>query len=125
MTLGQVVEMNRRFSEAYERFQDELKIIRLREDVTRYNRLLRDIGLRDHQVCNHTRTTADFNLRNFVFRLGSRGREEHMEDIRSSIISSTAPPRMDNLGFARCHSEWPDIRSCLYHIEEESKTFVL
>ncbi|KAI0082696.1 glycerol-3-phosphate O-acyltransferase [Panus rudis PR-1116 ss-1] len=57
MTLGQVVEMNRRFLEAYERFKDDPKIIKLREDVTRYNRLLRDIGLRDHQVPRAEKST--------------------------------------------------------------------
>ncbi|KAF8136325.1 glycerol-3-phosphate O-acyltransferase, partial [Boletus edulis] len=40
LTLGQVVELNRRFLEGY----------KLGSDVLKYNRLLRDLGLRDHQV---------------------------------------------------------------------------
>ncbi|KAH8099482.1 glycerol-3-phosphate O-acyltransferase [Cristinia sonorae] len=50
LTLGQVVELNKRFIEGYMHFKDEPRIIRLREDVLKYNRLVRDLGLRDHQV---------------------------------------------------------------------------
>jgi len=50
LTLGQTVELNRRFLEGYTHYKDEPKIIKFREDVTKYNRLLRDLGIRDHQV---------------------------------------------------------------------------
>jgi glycerol-3-phosphate O-acyltransferase/dihydroxyacetone phosphate acyltransferase len=50
LTLGQVVELNKRFLLAYSHFKDEPRIQALREKVLRYNRLLRDLGLRDHQV---------------------------------------------------------------------------
>ncbi|KIP09125.1 hypothetical protein PHLGIDRAFT_103379 [Phlebiopsis gigantea 11061_1 CR5-6] len=50
LTLGQVVELNKRFLEGYLHFKDEPKLQRLRSDVLKYNRLLRDLGLRDHQV---------------------------------------------------------------------------
>lgn len=50
LTLGQVVELNKRFLEGYLHFKDEPKIQKLRDDVLKYNRLLRDLGLRDHQV---------------------------------------------------------------------------
>lgn len=50
LTLGQVVELNRRFLEAYEHFKNEPRIQDLRKDVLKYNRLVRDLGLRDHQV---------------------------------------------------------------------------
>lgn len=49
-TLGQVVEMNRRLLEGYQVFKDEPKVVQLRNDVLKYNRMLRDLGLRDHQV---------------------------------------------------------------------------
>ncbi|KAI6028371.1 glycerol-3-phosphate O-acyltransferase [Pisolithus orientalis] len=49
-TLGQVVELNRRFLEGYTNFKDEPRIQKLKTDVLKYNRLLRDLGLRDHQV---------------------------------------------------------------------------
>lgn len=50
LTLGQVVELNRRLLEGYVHFKDEPRVQKLRTDVLKYNRLLRDIGLRDHQV---------------------------------------------------------------------------
>ncbi|EJF65776.1 glycerol-3-phosphate O-acyltransferase [Dichomitus squalens] len=50
LTLGQVVELNKRFLQGYLHFKDEPKVQKLRDDVLRYNRLLRDLGLRDHQV---------------------------------------------------------------------------
>jgi len=48
--LGQVVELNKRFLEGYLQLKDEPKIQDLRNKVLKYNRLLRDLGLRDHQV---------------------------------------------------------------------------
>ncbi|KAI0670469.1 glycerol-3-phosphate O-acyltransferase [Trametes maxima] len=50
LTLGQVVELNKRFLQGYLHFKDEPKVQKLREDVLKYNRLLRDLGLRDHQA---------------------------------------------------------------------------
>ncbi|KAI0273558.1 glycerol-3-phosphate O-acyltransferase [Gloeopeniophorella convolvens] len=50
LTLGQVVELNKRFLLAYSYFKDEPRIQALRAKVLKYNRLLRDLGLRDHQV---------------------------------------------------------------------------
>ncbi|KAK0214270.1 glycerol-3-phosphate O-acyltransferase [Armillaria nabsnona] len=50
LTLGQVVELNRRLLEGYTHFKDEPRVVKLRKDVLKYNRLLRDLGLRDHQV---------------------------------------------------------------------------
>ncbi|KAI0928786.1 hypothetical protein AcV5_006241 [Taiwanofungus camphoratus] len=49
-TLGQVVEINRRFLTAYHHFKDEPKVKELRADVLKYNRSIRDLGLCDHQV---------------------------------------------------------------------------
>ncbi|KAI5993269.1 glycerol-3-phosphate O-acyltransferase [Pisolithus albus] len=50
LTLGQVVELNRHFSKGYTHFKDEARVQKLKADVLKYNRLLRDLGLRDHQV---------------------------------------------------------------------------
>ncbi|KAI0361999.1 glycerol-3-phosphate O-acyltransferase [Trametes cingulata] len=50
LTLGQVVELNKRFLQGYLHFKDEPKVQKLRDDVLKYNRFLRDLGLRDHQV---------------------------------------------------------------------------
>ncbi|PFH54384.1 hypothetical protein AMATHDRAFT_135688 [Amanita thiersii Skay4041] len=50
LTLGQVVELNRRLLEGYSHFKDEPRVQNLRTDVLKYNRRVRDLGLRDHQV---------------------------------------------------------------------------
>lgn len=50
LTLGQVVELNRRLLEGYVHFKDEPRVQKLRDDVLKYNRRVRDLGLRDHQV---------------------------------------------------------------------------
>ncbi|KAH8099481.1 hypothetical protein BXZ70DRAFT_227939 [Cristinia sonorae] len=50
LTLGQTVEMNKRFLEGYTHYKDHPNVVRFREDVAKYNRLLRDLGIRDHQV---------------------------------------------------------------------------
>ena len=51
LTLSQVVELNKRFVEGYAHFKDEPRVKELRKGVLEYNRLVRDLGLRDHQVC--------------------------------------------------------------------------
>ncbi|KAJ7273678.1 glycerol-3-phosphate O-acyltransferase [Mycena haematopus] len=50
LTLGQTVELNRRLLEGYIHFKDEPQVQKVGKDVLKYNRLLRDLGLRDHQV---------------------------------------------------------------------------
>ncbi|EAU88568.2 glycerol-3-phosphate O-acyltransferase [Coprinopsis cinerea okayama7 len=50
LTLGQVVTLNRRLLEGYTHFKDEPRVQKLRGDVLKYNRMVRDLGLRDHQV---------------------------------------------------------------------------
>ncbi|KAJ3933942.1 MAG: glycerol-3-phosphate O-acyltransferase [Lentinula lateritia] len=50
LTLGQVVQLNRRLLNGYTHFEDEPRIRKLRTDVLKYNRSLRDLGIRDHQV---------------------------------------------------------------------------
>jgi len=50
LTLGQVVELNKRFLEGYVHLKDEPQVQALRDKVLKYNRLVRDLGLRDHQV---------------------------------------------------------------------------
>ncbi|CAE7155235.1 unnamed protein product [Rhizoctonia solani] len=69
LTLGQVVELNKRFIEGYIHFKDEPRIQALRKSVLDYNRSLRDLGIRDHQVPNARRATwKTFGL--LVYRVG-------------------------------------------------------
>ncbi|KAL5521662.1 SCT1_1 [Sanghuangporus sanghuang] len=50
LTLSQVVQLNKRFLQAYLHFKDDLRVEHLKRNVLKYNRALRDLGLRDHQV---------------------------------------------------------------------------
>ncbi|KAI0273599.1 glycerol-3-phosphate O-acyltransferase [Gloeopeniophorella convolvens] len=50
LTLSQVVELNKRFVNGYNHLKDEPRLKTLLSNVLKYNRLLRDLGLRDHQV---------------------------------------------------------------------------
>ena len=45
-----MVELNKRFLHGYSVFKDEPRLKALLSNVLKYNRLLRDLGLRDHQV---------------------------------------------------------------------------
>lgn len=45
-----VVELNRRLVKGYTHFKDDPRIVRLRKSVTEYNKQLRLLGIRDHQV---------------------------------------------------------------------------
>ncbi|KZT68981.1 hypothetical protein DAEQUDRAFT_710861 [Daedalea quercina L-15889] len=68
-SLGQVIELNRRFLEGYLHFKDEPKVKRLRDDVLKYNRMVRDLGLRDHQVPRAQKASWK-TLGLLVYRLG-------------------------------------------------------
>ncbi|KAH9934780.1 uncharacterized protein B0H18DRAFT_978214 [Fomitopsis serialis] len=67
--LGQVVELNRRFLEGYLHFKDEPKVRQLRADVLKYNRMVRDLGLRDHQV-PRAQKASWHTLGLLIYRLG-------------------------------------------------------
>ncbi|KAH9951331.1 glycerol-3-phosphate O-acyltransferase [Amylocystis lapponica] len=69
LTLGQVVELNKRFIEGYLHFKDEPKVQKLRTDVLKYNRLVQDLGLRDHQVPRAQRAGWK-TLGLLIYRLG-------------------------------------------------------
>ncbi len=86
LTLGQVVELNKRFIESYLKFKDEPKIQKLRSDVLKYNRILRDLGLRDHQVSIRPRYLMVF----YPTRIAPRSLLHGKPDGRPSVFSCTA-----------------------------------
>lgn len=45
-----VVELNRRLVKGYEHFKNDPRIVRLRNSIVNYNKQLRILGIRDHQV---------------------------------------------------------------------------
>ncbi|KAJ3819838.1 glycerol-3-phosphate O-acyltransferase [Lentinula raphanica] len=69
LTLGQVVELNRRLLNGYAHFKDDLRIQKLRVDVLKYNRSLRDLGIRDHQVPRVQKTSWKI-MGLLLYRLG-------------------------------------------------------
>ena len=50
LPLSVVVELNRRLIKGYTAYKDDLRIVQLKKDVLHYNRQLRALGVRDHQV---------------------------------------------------------------------------
>ncbi|KAE8144647.1 putative glycerol-3-phosphate acyltransferase Sct1 [Aspergillus avenaceus] len=50
LPLPMVVELNRRLVKGYTHFKDDPRIVHLRRSITDYNREIRLLGIRDHQV---------------------------------------------------------------------------
>ncbi|KAI5362029.1 Putative phospholipid/glycerol acyltransferase [Septoria linicola] len=50
LPLPTVVELNRRLVKGYQKFKDDPKIIKMKEDILAYNRALFRLNIRDHQV---------------------------------------------------------------------------
>lgn len=72
LSLGQTVELNRKFIMGYLQFKDEPRVVKLREEILRYNKKLRYAGLRDHQVERATRAGWR-SLGLLAYRLGLLG----------------------------------------------------
>ncbi|KAI3004935.1 hypothetical protein CAN33_0027100 [Aspergillus niger] len=50
LPLPVVIELNRRLLKGYTQFKDEPKVLQLKKAISDYNRRLRALGIRDHQV---------------------------------------------------------------------------
>ena len=50
LPLPLVVELNRRLVKGYTRYQDDPRVVQLKKDVHDYNRRLRALGIKDHQL---------------------------------------------------------------------------
>jgi glycerol-3-phosphate O-acyltransferase/dihydroxyacetone phosphate acyltransferase len=68
LPLPRVVELNRRLVQGYERYKDDPRIIELKKEVTVYNRKLRALGLRDHQV-QYAKMHPIVAFGTFIYRL--------------------------------------------------------
>ncbi|KAL1965058.1 hypothetical protein VTN77DRAFT_6118 [Rasamsonia byssochlamydoides] len=64
LPLPMVVELNRRLVKGYTHFKDDPRIVKLKNSVADYNRQLRLLGIRDHQV-----EYAKFSILQVVFTL--------------------------------------------------------
>ncbi|KAK4190848.1 glycerol-3-phosphate O-acyltransferase 1 [Podospora australis] len=69
LPLPVVVELNRRLALGYERYKDDERIIKLKESVTEYNKQLRYLNIRDHQV-QVARFSWPKVVITFLYRLG-------------------------------------------------------
>lgn len=72
LPLSLVVELNRRLVKGYTIYKDEPRVAELRRDVLAYNRELRALGVRDHQVewGNTGKRPWWFVLGTLIYRLG-------------------------------------------------------
>ncbi|RAO65738.1 uncharacterized protein BHQ10_001750 [Talaromyces amestolkiae] len=64
LPLPMVIELNRRLITGYAHFKDDPRIVKLKNSITSYNKQLRFLGLRDHQV-----EYAKFSILKVVFTL--------------------------------------------------------
>ncbi|SPQ27010.1 64fd3533-9d87-4bd5-b3f9-bc5eb33b0371 [Thermothielavioides terrestris] len=64
-----VVELNRRLAMGYERYKTDERIIKLKQSVAEYNKQLRYLNLRDHQV-EYGRMAWPTVVLTFIYRLG-------------------------------------------------------
>ena len=72
LPLPLVVELNRRLVKGYTEYKDDPRVMELKKDVLSYNRGLRALGLRDHQLewGNTTKRPWWLVLGTLVYRLG-------------------------------------------------------
>lgn len=64
-----VVELNRRLVKGYEHFKDDPRIVRLRNSIVNYNKQLRILGIRDHQV-QYAKFSILQVIATLIYRLG-------------------------------------------------------
>lgn len=67
-----VVELNRRLVKGYTKYKDDPRVVELKKDVLEYNRQLRALGVRDHQVewGNSTKRPWWLIFGTLIYRLG-------------------------------------------------------
>lgn len=72
LPLPTIIELNRRLLEGYTRFKEEPKVVALTRSVTAYNRQLRALGIKDHQVewGNVRQRPWLFVLGTLIYRIG-------------------------------------------------------
>jgi len=121
LTLGQVVELNRRLLEGYVHFQNEPQVQKLRKDVLKYNRLVRDLGLRDHQVSKR----LDHMKANLMSHLGSTRAEGELEDIESTGVSHLPTSHLDTSCPTGDVTKRTGVHFGIYHFEEKGQRYAL
>ncbi|KAJ5149670.1 hypothetical protein N7448_001248 [Penicillium atrosanguineum] len=69
LPLPMVVELNRRLVKGYNHFKDDPRIVNLRKSIVNYNKQLRILGIRDHQV-QYAKFSIVQVVATLIYRLG-------------------------------------------------------
>ncbi|KAJ5280915.1 acyltransferase [Penicillium angulare] len=69
LPLPMVVELNRRLVKGYAHFKDDPRIVNLRKGIVSYNKQLRILGIRDHQVA-YAKFSIIQVIATLIYRLG-------------------------------------------------------
>lgn len=69
LPLPMVVELNRRLVKGYNHFKDDPRIVNLRNSIVNYNKQLRILGIRDHQV-QYAKFSIVQVVATLIYRLG-------------------------------------------------------
>ncbi|KAJ5460253.1 acyltransferase [Penicillium daleae] len=69
LPLPMVVELNRRLVKGYAHFKDDPRIVHLRNSISSYNKQLRILGIRDHQVA-YAKFSSIQVIAMLIYRLG-------------------------------------------------------
>jgi hypothetical protein len=117
-TLGQVVELNRRFLEGYLHFKDEPRVQKLRDDVLRYNRSVRDLGLRDHQVRS---VYSYFPILYILHVTGSSSGKRNLENAIAAALSDASANYLGVFCTSRLHSEFAHLFVGFRDIQEKGE----
>ena len=119
LTLGQVVELNRRLLEGYVHFKNEPRVQKLREDVLKYNRLVRDLGLRDHQVLSFS---IFLSSRKANMSTGTPSPKGKLENSWTSDISRYTPPNLEHSCTTWDNPQRPNAHTGICDFPEKGET---
>lgn len=113
------MELNKRFLEGYQHFHDEPKIQDLRKKVLKYNRLVRDLGLRDHQVRVMSRESIIYLSSYFV--AGTSSSKGRLEDFGSPSLQNRPSHCLDGIRATRSHSQRPYFLDGVHYFQKEGE----
>lgn len=68
LPLPMIIELNRRLAQGYQHYKDEPRVVKLKKDVSDYNKQLWLLGIRDHQV-EYAKLSVPVVLFTLVYRL--------------------------------------------------------
>ncbi len=113
-----MVELNRRFLHGYSVFKDEPRLQALLRNVLKYNRLLQDLGLRDHQVSSYT--TGFRHGLGLISTKGAKSPKGELEDAWLVTMPCWVVGRLEHFRITRGDLERTYLLDRFYLIEEES-----